>query len=460
MSGSFTKNAVITSISQGLVLILGIGTSIIVARALGPEGKGIYALVVLFASFFVSYTSFGLHQASVFYLGRRVYTAREVFSHSLIYVFVLSALATACGLAIILGFGDRLFPGVESPFLLLGLLLIPAQLLFGFLAQVLLGMQEINRYNVVQLLRTSVLLMAVITLLLWLGLGVQAALLAELAAFSLAAVVLFILAYRRIGGISMKLNPSYLKDSVRYGITVYLGSTLLFLHYRADMFLINLFLNPAMVGLYTVSAGLSEKLSLISDGTATVLFPKISSELHASKIRQFTPLVLRTVLVFAICAAAVLALVGPWLITTLYSDAFAGSVRPFQILLLGSIAFSGWSILDSDFKGRGRPIWSTATTALAMGVNLGLNMLWIPRYGITGAAHASAISYIMAFLIGLAVYCRVSGNSLTNVLVPRRSDLELYKQLTFRLVAAFFYLGRRGLRAGRLYANVAVRNPR
>jgi O-antigen/teichoic acid export membrane protein len=433
MSGSFTRNAIATSIFQLGVLILGIGTSIIIARALGPERKGIYALVVLFASFFVSYTTFGLHQASVFYLGRKAYPAREVFGHSLIYVFVLSALATACGLAIIFWFGDRLFPGVQSPFLLLGLLLIPAQLLFGFLAQVLLGLQEIGRYNVVQLLRASVLLMVVVALLLWLGLGVQAALLAEFVAFSLAAVLLFILVYRRIGGMSIRLNPRYLKDSFRYGLTVYAGRILVFLHYRADMFLINLFLNPAMVGLYTVSAGLSEKLSLISDGVATVLFPRISSEADPSKIREFTPLVFRTVLLFVMCAAAVLALVSPWLIPAIYSGAFADSVRPFQMLLLGAIALTGWSILESDFNGRGKPIWSTVTSALSVVINIGLNVLWIPRYGITGAAYASAVSYVMALLIALIVYCRLSGNGLIDVLVPRRSDLELYRQLVWRL---------------------------
>lgn len=460
MSGGFSSNAIITSISQFVALILGIGTSIIVTRALGPDGKGVYALVTLFASFFVYYTTFGLNQASVFYLGRKVYPEREVFGHNLVYVLVLSAVSTVCGLVVIFWFGEGLFPGVGAPLLLLGLLFIPAQLLFGFLAAVLLGLQEIRRYNVVQLLRASSLLVTVATLLLWLGLGVQAALLAELTAFLLAAMVVFVLVYRRVGGVSMRLNSFYLKDSFRYGLTVYVGSTLTFLHYRADMFLINLFLNPAMVGLYTVSASLSEKLSLISDGAATVLFPRISSEADPSKIREFTPLVFRTVLLLVICAAAVLALVSPWLIPAIYSDAFADSVRPFQILLLGAVALIGWSILESDFKGRGKPIWSTVTTALSVVVNIGLNVLWIPRYGITGAAYASAVSYVMALFIALIVYCRLSGNSLIDVLVPRRSDLELYRRLVLRLATAGFNLGRRGLRVGKHYTGPTRRNLR
>jgi len=203
------------------------------------------------------------------------------------------------------------------------------------------------------------------------------------------------------------------------------------------MFLINLFINPAMVGLYSVSAGLSEKLSLISAGTATVLFPMIASKADQSKIKDFTPLVLRSVLLLVGATAAVLALASPWLIITVYSDAFADSVCPFRILLFGTVALSGWSILESDFKGRGKPIWSTVTTAVSVVMNIGLNVLWIPKHGIIGAAYASSVSYTVALLIALIAYCRLSGNHLTDILVPRRSDLEMYRQLTLRLAAAF-----------------------
>lgn len=458
MVKSFTSNVITTYTSQILAFILGIGTSVIVARALGPEGKGAYTIVSFLVSFLVYYSTFGLGQSSVFYIGRKTYPERVVLGHNLFYAFMSSTLAIICGLVIVYWFGESLFPGVSKWLLLFGMLLIPTQLLFGFLAPILLGLQEILYYNITQLFRASALLMAVIVLLLWLGLGVRAAILAELVAFLVAAVIAFVLVYRCVGGVSMKLNPKYLKDSFRFGLTVYSGSTLVFLHYRADIFLINLFLNPAMVGLYAVSAGLSEKLSMVSDTTATVLFPRISSEPDLSKIREFTPLVFRTVMLFIVSTAFVLWFMSPWFITTIYSDAFLGSVRPFQILLLGSIALCGWSILESDLKGRGKPIWGTVATAFSVVINIGLNMLWIPKYGIIGAAYASAFSYGGALLIVLIAYCRFSGNSLNDVLLPRRSDFLLYRKLIIRLMITFLNFGRRSVQACKFYANLGRRN--
>jgi len=59
-------------------------------------------------------------------------------------------------------------------------------------------------------------------------------------------------------------------------------------------------------------------------------------------------------------------------------------------------------------------------------VNLALNLLWIPRYDIERAAIASTISYSLTLLAQLFLYCRLSGNSWIQVLIPTRMDLAFY----------------------------------
>ncbi|MBC7109287.1 MAG: polysaccharide biosynthesis C-terminal domain-containing protein, partial [Methanomassiliicoccales archaeon] len=62
----------------------------------------------------------------------------------------------------------------------------------------------------------------------------------------------------------------------------------------------------------------------------------------------------------------------------------------------------------------------------AVATNIALNLLWIPRYGIVGAAWASTVSYTVSFLGALFFYCRLSGNRWTKVILPQRGDWALY----------------------------------
>ncbi|MEM3658493.1 MAG: polysaccharide biosynthesis C-terminal domain-containing protein [Candidatus Hadarchaeum sp.] len=69
-------------------------------------------------------------------------------------------------------------------------------------------------------------------------------------------------------------------------------------------------------------------------------------------------------------------------------------------------------------------VWGVA----AVGVNslVALNILWIPKFGIAGAAWASTVSYTISFLGSLFFYCRLSGNRWMKVLLPQRSDWAVY----------------------------------
>ena len=107
MIGTFTKNTLITIVTQGLTFVFGIGISVIIARILGPEGRGIYSLAILLPSFLVYFTSFSIGQASIFYLGKRRYSPKEVFGNNIIYAVLTSTFAILIGLIIVFFFSNN-----------------------------------------------------------------------------------------------------------------------------------------------------------------------------------------------------------------------------------------------------------------------------------------------------------------------------------------------------------------
>ncbi|MEM4675390.1 MAG: polysaccharide biosynthesis C-terminal domain-containing protein, partial [Nitrososphaerota archaeon] len=239
-------------------------------------------------------------------------------------------------------------------------------------------------------------------------------------------IIIFRLAKTVSAGIDMKPNAAYIKRVVIYGIQAHLSNILGFLNYRVDMFLVNAFLGPAAVGLYTVGVGLVEKLWMLSFAASTVLFPRVAAETEEKKRKEFTPLVARTVLWSTAVAALILALVSRWVVVLLYSEAFLPAASALQALLIGIIALSAGRVLANDIAGRGLPRLNIYTGAVAVLTNVVLNIFWIPKFGIVGAAWASIVSYTVSFLGSLFFYCRLSGNRWTVVVFPQRVDWALY----------------------------------
>jgi Na+-driven multidrug efflux pump len=61
-----------------------------------------------------------------------------------------------------------------------------------------------------------------------------------------------------------------------------------------------------------------------------------------------------------------------------------------------------------------------------------LDVLWIPRYGVLGAACASLIAYSVAFVLVGATFCRVTGLSVGEAYGYRREDLGAMARISGR----------------------------
>jgi len=427
MVSEFTKNTLITFITRVITAIFGIIITIIIARTLGPKGQGIYSLAVLLPTTLLLFTIFGLNVSSIFYIGKKKYSPKEVFGQNIIFSFFLSILTILIGLIIVFFFGEKLFPGVEKIYLFLAIFLIPFNIFFDFVISVLLGMQKIKKYNLLYLFQSFLFLFLVVILISGLKFGITVIILAQIFSFAFIGIFLFFITKKEVGGLLLKFNKNYFKDAFSYGVKNYLGEIFGFLHYRVDLFLINFFINPIAVGFYYVAVKLAESIIFISQSAATVLFPKVSSENDSKKLKEFTPLVCRNVLFISFFVALVLFIFSQGIIKLFYSEEFLNSVRPFQILLMATIFIAGWKILGTDISARGKPMLKTYTSGSSVILNIILNIFWIPKYGIVGAAWASLISYFVMFISMLFIYNKISENNLWEVVLVRKSDIKFYK---------------------------------
>jgi O-antigen/teichoic acid export membrane protein len=127
-----------------------------------------------------------------------------------------------------------------------------------------------------------------------------------------------------------------------------------------------------------------------------------------------------------------MALIGEWLIVTLFGVAYQPAYPALLALLPGLFGLCYASILRLDLLGKDRPGSISLLVGLGALLNLTLNLLLIPIYGIVGAASASSIAYLAVTVALLVLYCRLSGVPAWQTLIILPSDLVPMRKMLLR----------------------------
>jgi O-antigen/teichoic acid export membrane protein len=99
----------------------------------------------------------------------------------------------------------------------------------------------------------------------------------------------------------------------------------------------------------------------------------------------------------ALAAVVLMSAAGP-LIRGIYGREFLGAVRPLMLLVPGVVAWGAGRILAQFISyNAGRPHLCTVVALVGAVLNIAGNLYSIPRWGLSGAAVASSLSYAATF---------------------------------------------------------------
>lgn len=423
---SFAKNAFATTIVRVLIMFLGFLISITVARYLGVEGQGVYSLALLLPVILTTFFNLGITSSTAYHVSKNVRRAREILGSNLIITIFTSLVSILIGVIVIDLFHGTIFKGVPLTYLYLSLFIIPAIYLFDFESHILVGLNKFRPYNILSFFQTLFLLMAILLSGQFFGGRIAAIIICQVGVLTAIGIITVWVIAKEVGGVLLKWDKEYILMALTYGFKTYLGSILAFISFRINLFLINYFLNPVAVGLYSIALKLSEGLWVLSTSTATVLFPQIAGTGDEEKKKSLTPIVYRAVMTLVLLIAIFIAVIAGQVVRFFYGDEFTMAVDSLRILLVGSVFISGWRILANDIIARGRPMINSAIVAVSTLTNIVLSVILIGRLGIIGAAWATTISYALILIISIVYYSRLSHNSVQTIICYNRNDWHLY----------------------------------
>lgn len=407
---SFAKKTFLTAAAQIAVFVLTLISSVVIARSLGPQGRGEYALALIPPTFILFALNSGMGNAAVYLVGSGTVPVSVAIRSNLALWGIHSLAGLACGAISIVFGADKFFRGVPVSYLWLGLLTVPALFYLSFILPVFLGKEDLRTYNVFQVVKPALFIAGLMALFVISDISPAYLLLLE----NLVLLLLCLLIHKSVlasfGPLKIGVDREYLRKALKYGASLYLGYLLMYANSSVLLVMMNLMLTAAAVGIYTIALTVSDKMMLFADAVSTVLYPNVSS--ISDKLARITKtlLVFRITVVLIGAGAALLAAVSSPLVLFLFSAEFSESVPCLQILLLGSVFASGYRVLASAIKGMGAPLLQSNIYVLGFILNVLLAVILSEKSGMTGFAWASVIS--QAAMCGTAMLCLARSHDL------------------------------------------------
>jgi O-antigen/teichoic acid export membrane protein len=417
----FSHAFFLTFMTREVMLAFGFLNSIILARYLGPEGIGSYALIVTTAHFLAQVLCLGLNQANNYFAAKEPDRAGFLFTQSVLPVLLLVGPLIGCAVWWPAA-GDLLFGRLNSDLRLGAMIGTGILVLQVNLGSILFGLQRYKRYGLVNALPNVGTALTNVVVVIVLKRSVEWAIGAWLA-WNLLAVLVSAGLLSALAKPRWKIDRTFLWECIRIGAKGLLTSFLGYLALRGILAILNHYHGPAVVGYYSVAVPVSELLLHAPGVLGAMLFTKTSARQYSGgEVAR----ILRMHLALGALGCIALGLLSWTLFPIVFGTRFSQSVVPFQILLFGNYFMGLWILTSGYLSGRyGYPPTVVLLTGLMAALTLGFGFWWIPGSGATGGAEAWSVATAIASLAMLGVFLKDTRGEVRGAdLVPRLSDLS------------------------------------
>ncbi|PPC77706.1 polysaccharide biosynthesis protein [Pokkaliibacter plantistimulans] len=426
-NSSYLRHLLISMGTRIAMTVIRLLRNVLLARILGPADRGLFALLNALPELIAALTSGGLNNA----VGYQMAQQRPVgtlASQILVYGCVAATLATLLGIVVLRQFGMQLDTMVQlGGFIWLLLLAVPLVVMKGSLLTLHNADGRVSLYNGMRLAESlAPLLLFLAMFWMWQDQSLQAALISWIGGLLFVAVVGWCW-LKRLHPFRLQWDRSTQRELLSFSGKSHPGVLFQQMLQRTDYILIGLFVDSTHLGYYAMASAAVELLSIVPEAVTTPLMKRLMRQDQG--MQQLTPFCLRVTGFCMLLACLLMALLGEWLITTLFGEAYRDAYPALLALLPGMFCNCYSSILRLDLLGKKRPGGLSTRVGIAAGFNLLLNLLMIPYLGIEGAAITSSLSNLLLLGLLLSWYCRLSGMPLSSTLMMRPSDLATLREM-------------------------------
>ena len=379
-------------LSQIIALFLGVFIGIINTRVLGPEGYGILAFFLAITSFTVLFFRFGFFGSTGLLIAqaKEERKERELAGASIVIAFFIG-ISYSFFILILSFFVDDIFHtniGWILRYTSFMLIALP----FTFLIpQVGGGMNKIERMSLFNVIPKVIYLLGALMLLKIIQIEPFHFILLSIFSTIVSVFVVMHLFHPLFNNIGENLKEIWKKNK-EYGFHLYLGQIADQSTYQLDRIFITYFVNTTQLGFYSLAMTITAPMVGLSSSLASSLYKGF-----ADRDRIPKKVIYYNFLWLAACVAG-LTIFGKFIVVLLFTEKFLPTVPLILPLALASF-FQGMYQSYNRFLGaKGKGKWKRNISITQSIFNLIGNFFLILYWGAMGAAIASAIATLIAYL--------------------------------------------------------------
>ncbi len=205
--------------------------------------------------------------------------------------------------------------------------------------------------------------------------------------------------------LGLQFSRPLLREMNRFGIPLVPAALALVVVNFSDRFFLVHLANLADVGLYEIGVRIASAMVLLLTAFR-MAWPAFAYSIEDDdEAKRTYAFVLTYLVVIASWLALGLGLLAPWLVRLLTQPDFYAGERVVAPLAFGGVAYAAYIVMAIGVGRAKRTQLNWVITGVAAAVNVGLNLLLIPPYGIMGAAVATVVAYVVMF-IGMTWYAQ------------------------------------------------------
>jgi O-antigen/teichoic acid export membrane protein len=406
LGAALVKGAVGTAAIKVASAAIAFATSIVLAKSLGPAGYGIFSYVVALVALVAIPSELGIPGLAVREIA--VSSARKDWGRMRGFIsWSHRTVATTSGSLILLSatvlfiWGNH-FGAAELTCMWLALLLVPLVSLGALRDAMLRGLRKVLLGQLSQPLIRPLILLVALLILTQLGVELTSPVrvmslhIMSVATAYIVGLCLF-LANRPadLGSQQASFDSiTWLKSSIPFGMT----AALQLVNGRTDIVALGLFRPDAQVGIYRVASQLAAVVIFGMQAIAAIQGPHIANLFAKGEMKKLQHMITRStqaILMIAVPVVIVIALFGTAIIRTLYGTAYEAAYVPLVILCLGQLFNASMGSVASLLNMTGHERDTTKSVLVGALVNVTLNLILVPLWGMNGAAIATATTLVV-----------------------------------------------------------------
>jgi O-antigen/teichoic acid export membrane protein len=424
--------------ANGFLIAFGVLTSIVIARILGPEMRGEFAVILLWSGLFSTFVSLGINESLGYFSGvKKIQRWKYLYTSSIVEAVI--SLLLIIPLVFLIKF---LMANYSIKAVHLGMLSVGFSIFFVpqfMIAQSFLQGRGLIRYlNLINLLNGLLYFFLVFAVWIFSTRGkhnlslTTSAYIGTYAILYFISFTLLIKLRRRDRHLLKEEHLSFgideLKNLFKYGFPVSIANLANQATTKLDQIFLSFLVSPNLIGFYAVALSTGVGINASASAVSTIALPRITNarsiEGRSSEIRKlYLSYWYSSIALFLITLTFV-----PYLVPMLFGSGFAGAVNPSQIVLAGMVFAGANQLSVTVLKALGLPKYAMICRVLALGLFAACLSSLVPKYNIVGAAWAVVLSNFVASIIMMGLIGKKAGIRLLGMIIPEKEDMRIIQQ--------------------------------